>query len=286
MPVLKIGSSGAEVRSLQERLKELGFDPNGVDGNFGPGTQAALIAYQKANGLEADGKAGPNTLAALNVNGAASMSTAEPTSNGGDANGSSSAAGATLTLTEDDYKQAAEMLNCEIAAIKAVAEVESRGAGFIADGRPKILFERHKFRKFTKGAFDGTHPDISNSEAGGYGAEGTHQWDRFNKAAGLNRNAAIQACSWGKFQVMGFNFEICGFTNLEDFHAAMSKSEGEHLKAFCHFVANGKLDRHLRSHNWAKFAEGYNGEDYRINKYDTKLAAAYKKHSKQVPQPA
>jgi len=39
MPVLKKGSSGPQVKNLQQRLKELGFDPNGVDGKFGPGTQ-------------------------------------------------------------------------------------------------------------------------------------------------------------------------------------------------------------------------------------------------------
>lgn len=65
MAVLKQGSSGPDVTSLQQRLKELGFDPNGVDGNFGPGTKTALIAFQNSRGLQADGMAGPNTLAAL-----------------------------------------------------------------------------------------------------------------------------------------------------------------------------------------------------------------------------
>ena len=68
MPVLKLGSSGTEVTSLQQRLKELGFDPNGVDGNFGGGTQAAVIAFQRANKLEPDGKVGPGTAAALGLN--------------------------------------------------------------------------------------------------------------------------------------------------------------------------------------------------------------------------
>ena len=42
MPVLKTGSSGPDVLTLQSTLKQLGFDPNGVDGVFGPGTEAAL----------------------------------------------------------------------------------------------------------------------------------------------------------------------------------------------------------------------------------------------------
>ena len=65
MPVLQLGSSGLEVKDLQQKLKDLGFDPNGVDGNFGPGTDKAVRAFQQANGLGVDGKVGPGTLAAL-----------------------------------------------------------------------------------------------------------------------------------------------------------------------------------------------------------------------------
>jgi two-component sensor histidine kinase len=50
-------------------------------------------------------------------------------------------------LTEEDYKRAARRLGCSVAAIKAVAEVEAPGSGFLPDGRPKILFERHIFRR-------------------------------------------------------------------------------------------------------------------------------------------
>lgn len=276
MPTLKKGSSGPKVKNLQQRLKELGFDPKGIDGKFGPGTQTAVIAFQKANGLQPDGMVGPKTLAALNSPGnkGNTTGTTSPTetTNTATMNGS--------TLTEDDFKQAAELLKCEVAAIKAVAEVESRGAGFMPDGRPTILFERHKFHAFTNGAFAATHPDISRKSAGGYGAAGAHQWDRFNEAAALNNTAAIKSCSWGKFQLMGFNFANCGFATLQDFHAAMLKSESEQLKAFCHFITASGLAGALRNHKWATFARGYNGKNFKINKYDTKLAAAFKKHSK------
>lgn len=65
MAVLKQGSQGPAVTDLQTKLKALGFDPKGVDGNFGPGTRAALIAFQQSKGLQADGMAGPLTMAAL-----------------------------------------------------------------------------------------------------------------------------------------------------------------------------------------------------------------------------
>lgn len=65
MANLKEGSSGVEVTKLQERLKDTGFDPGHIDGKFGPGTEAAVIAFQKSEGLTADGIAGPQTLAKL-----------------------------------------------------------------------------------------------------------------------------------------------------------------------------------------------------------------------------
>ena len=54
-----------EIRNLQTALSRLGHDPNGIDGKYGQGTFAAVQAFQKANGLQADGMAGPNTMAAM-----------------------------------------------------------------------------------------------------------------------------------------------------------------------------------------------------------------------------
>ncbi len=67
MAILMQGSSGPAVTALQNKLLQLGFNPNGVDGNFGPGTKDALVAFQESKGLTADGKAGPFTMAALGL---------------------------------------------------------------------------------------------------------------------------------------------------------------------------------------------------------------------------
>lgn len=64
-PLLKRGSTGEQVREVQARLKEIGFDPKGVDGQFGPGTYAAVVAFQSQNELLPDGKVGRLTRAAL-----------------------------------------------------------------------------------------------------------------------------------------------------------------------------------------------------------------------------
>lgn len=64
---LRRGSTGEPVRALQERLAALGFDPRGVDGDFGPGTYAAVTAFQRSRQLRPDGVAGAMTLEALEL---------------------------------------------------------------------------------------------------------------------------------------------------------------------------------------------------------------------------
>ncbi len=58
----KMGSRGTEVRNIQTRLKSWGYYNGSVDGIFGTATKNAVIAFQKKNGLVADGIAGPKTL--------------------------------------------------------------------------------------------------------------------------------------------------------------------------------------------------------------------------------
>jgi len=62
---LSVGSTGPAVQRLQRALKRGHFDPGSVDGVFGLGTEAAVIAFQKSERLLADGIAGPRTLNAL-----------------------------------------------------------------------------------------------------------------------------------------------------------------------------------------------------------------------------
>lgn len=181
-------------------------------------------------------------------------------------------------LTENDYQRAAEELCCEVAVIKAVAEVESRGSGFNADGTPKTLFEGHWFHKFTNGRFTGKYKSISYPRWTRifYGNQ-KEEKRRLSLAASLDRTAALKSASWGKFQIMGFNYDKCGFKNVQDFVNAMYDSEGRQLDAFVAYIKDRKLDDELREKNWAKFAYYYNGPGFEKNKYDTKMADAYKK---------
>ena len=67
MVVLRLGSSGPDVSTLQDALRERGFNPGPSDGDFGPATQVAVIAPQRSEGLLADGIVGARTARVLGL---------------------------------------------------------------------------------------------------------------------------------------------------------------------------------------------------------------------------
>jgi hypothetical protein len=185
--------------------------------------------------------------------------------------------GCPAPLSESQYVDAAKRLDVEVAAIKAVAKVESGGRiAFDNQYRATILFEAHQFRKYSKRQYDLTHPHLSCTDdlASDY-----YSWDQYNRlyeALVLDPVAAVQACSWGKFQVMGFNHN--GWPDPISFARAMQMSETNQLKAFEEYCKTRGTIPHLKKKEWAKFAELYNGTNYKKYKYDTKMEAAYKSY--------
>ena len=67
-PILKRGSKGEDVRYLQTKLVGFGYDPKGIDGEFGPGCEAAVKQFQKDNSLVVDGIVGPATWGVIDGN--------------------------------------------------------------------------------------------------------------------------------------------------------------------------------------------------------------------------
>ena len=172
-----------------------------------------------------------------------------------------------------DFTRAAGVIGCSVSAIKAVCTVEAPRGGFLPSGQPAILFERHQFSKRTGGKFDKSNPGISGPRGGYRGGDAEHA--RLAEAAALDRTEALSSTSWGKFQIMGFNYVAAGFVTLQGFINAMFDSESAHLDAFVAFIMHERLDDELREMRWADFARRYNGLAFADNRYDTKLAAAY-----------
>lgn len=179
-------------------------------------------------------------------------------------------------LEEYDYNAAAAILDCEVAAVKAVTKVESRGSGFLPTGEPIILFERHWMYKLLKQAGKPTPlSDICNPKAGGYKG-GAAEHLRLAEAVKLDRDCALQSCSWGLFQIMGFHWKSLNYGSLQQFINAQYKDEGSQLETFVRFIlVNPNLHKALKNKDWVKFAAGYNGPNYKVNDYDNKLMRAY-----------
>lgn len=190
-------------------------------------------------------------------------------------------------LTDDDYKQTAKDLQCEPALIKAFAEVESSGYGFWQfygdDWQPKILFEALWFHRLTNGTYDKSHPKISSPvwDKSLY-LYGKREYDRLDEACVLNREAGLQSASWGKFQIMGFNYSLCGYSKLQDFINDMYRDEQGHLKAFTGFIkAKPSLLKAVQNGDFSKMALYYNGESA-VPIYSRKLSDAYKAFKESV----
>lgn len=266
--VLKLNDRGENVKLLQEKLGLY------ADGHFGNITKNAVIEFQKSNGLVADGIAGQKTLLALGV------IQNEP-------NGHIQDVEISKFLTEADYLYAANLIGCDVAAIKAVSDVESMGGGFLSNGDVKILFEPHIFYRELKAR--GINPDkhlagnsdilYSSWKSGSYGSTNI-QWNKMNRAMKINKEAALASASYGRFQIMGFNYKMCKYSSVSDFVNDMMVSERYHLLSLIEFVRAKGLVKHLVNRNWSGFAKGYNGEGYKKNNYDTKLEAAYNKYKR------
>lgn len=182
-------------------------------------------------------------------------------------------------LTPAGIDRAAALIGCDLPAVDAFLAVETLGHGFLADGRPTILFERHKFWQYSDPAqrddWARRFPDICNPTAGGYGPGGAAQYAKLYRALQLDSTAAVYACSWGIGQVMGFNWQLAGEASLLGFMMAVHHNEDAQLMLAAQFIVRRGAADELARHDWAGFARLYNGAAYRRNKYDTKLAAAY-----------
>lgn len=188
-----------------------------------------------------------------------------------------------MGITEEQYRQAAAEIGIDVAFIKAIEKLESRGAGFLPNGLPTILFERHQFFKHLRAQRGAVftmevaakRPDICNKKPGGY-LGGRRELSRHRDAIRINETAALMSASYGRYQIMGFNHELCGFKNVKDFVLFMEESEYNHLICLLRFIKNNPTAlQAAKALNFAKFAAAYNGIAYRKNKYDTKLQKAY-----------
>lgn len=180
-------------------------------------------------------------------------------------------------LTQAEAKTFAARLKVSVKQLQAVATVEAAGSGFDKNGRPKILFERHKFHKYTGGKYSVCA--FSNPVAGGYNES---SWDKLLGAVVTGAvDAAFMACSWGKFQVLGEYWDDFGYASPFALAFSMVSSETAHYELLCHYIDHFKLQDEMAAlstnpETCRAFAKAYNGAGYVKFDYHNKLAAAMK----------
>lgn len=193
-----------------------------------------------------------------------------------------------------DYCRISKQLSMPVAKIRGVDEVESAGSGFLSGSlRPKILFEGHLFYKsLLKLGFavqaKKLEPTIAYptwTKQFYIGREG--EYARLAKATelchqfGISDGYALKAASWGRFQILGSNFSVCGFDSVESYVEAMFVDEDNHLEAFAEYIVGVGIDDELRDGNIVGFVSKYNGPGYLRNNYQIKLPNAISKFEKQ-----
>ena len=277
---LKKGDKGQAVELWQKFLVQQGLLDTTTFGNYMDKTVAATKAFQQKYQIPPTGEANPVTITRAIALGFDAPESLNPT------------VGVLADIVPQEQKQltaadiiaAANQLGIAPAAMKAVATVEAGGRGFLADGRPKILFEGHIFWKQLMSVGINPEPLAASHRTILYKKwtkefykGGAAEYDRLNEAIGIHSNAAQSSASWGMFQIMGFHWKTLGYKSVAAFVQSLHKNEAAHLEAFCRFIKANHLVDELQARNWAQFALRYNGAGYAQTQYDVKLKAAYEK---------
>ncbi len=182
-------------------------------------------------------------------------------------------------LTDADFRLVAKQLGVEVAAIKAVVEIEAGKTmhGFSQPGVPTINFDPAMYRVYAPKAVD-KKPYKHMKVPSGLTGYAKQEWTLLVNAAHKNGQGALMGTFWGMFQIGGFNYKTCGCKSVDEFVKLMSQSEFAQLELFAKFITNSNMVEFLRKKDWAGFAKRYNGTSYARRGYHTKMAAAYQRY--------
>lgn len=212
--------------------------------------------------------------------------------------------GEAIAVTDADIAKLADSLQCHPADLEAIAEVESGGFGWFPDGRIKILFEKHWMYKYLEGSARSAAVKAGVARAswispkqGGYNDQSSadDRYELLEKAIKFNREGAFKSASYGTYQIMGFNHQVCGHPTAEDMFNKFCQSEVYQLSAFAAFLKSKGLVSAIKRRDFAEIERGYNGGGlngayaYKMKVASDKLRAGkwkdYKPGSMAIPTP-
>ena len=186
--VLKQGSKGSEVKEVQRRLKNWGYYKGSVDGVFGAGTKSAVIAFQKKNGLTADGVVGKATYKALGMTASYNLLVGSSSSNSAGTNGYSSSD--VYLLAKTIYAEGRGEPYTGQVAIGAVVLNRVKNSAF-PNTISGVVYQKHAFTAVTDGQINLT----PNEPAMRAAKDAINGWDPTGGAL-YYYNPAVATSSW------------------------------------------------------------------------------------------
>ena len=197
-------------------------------------------------------------------------------------------------LTAAAIRTAAAEHTLDVRCLRAVITVESGGSGFLGNGWIKILFEAHHLykrlqaggRNINPAKLAAQRPDLCRRKWNAHlYVGGAGEWDRVAAVlAWASRNdpthwesykkAAYESCSWGLFQLMGFNYAAAGYPDIYAMKHDHEAGEPQQLAAILRWMHHEGLIGLLRARNWRSFARRYNGPG-QVTLYAGRLRDAY-----------
>ena len=183
--ILKQGSKGGEVKEVQRRLKLWGYYKGSADGVFGAGTRSAVIAFQKKNGLKADGVVGKATYKALGME-SSYQALVDNTANGVGGYSSSDV----YLLAKTIYAEGRGEPYTGQVAIGAVVMNRVRSASF-PNTVSGVVYQKHAFTAVSDGQINLTPDDTAMRAA----RDAINGWDPTGGAL-YYYNPAVATSAW------------------------------------------------------------------------------------------
>ena len=185
--------------------------------------------------------------------------------------------GSATPLDGIDIPAMADRINVPEDRVHALDETESRGDGFDSQRRPKMLFEPHLFYRLLEGEARTRAVKAGLAYPRWKKDYPADSYPRLLRAMQIDRDAALKAASWGRYQTLGMHHRALGYRSPDAMVYAFMRDEESHLEAFVSFVIVNRIDDDLREGRYNVFFEAYNGSAYKENGYPQAFARNLRK---------
>lgn len=184
------------------------------------------------------------------------------------------------------YARVGKTIGVSEDVVRAVVEVETNGRSYDSRGRLRALYEPHVAWARSSGSVRASLASIGLAYPKWKKNYPKDSYLRIERAMAVDEDVALKATSWGLPQIMGFNYEMAGYSSARAMVEDFCRGEAVQLTAMATFIRGSNLDdelqalsrisarRDVTADECRAFVRGYNGKEYAKNDYHTKLAKA------------